>query len=45
MGYPLFDLISLQTFLGILLLGLISAWLPARTLYRAHLQESLNPHG
>ena len=45
MGLPLLDKTILFTSLGILALGLISAWLPARKLYCSNLQESLNPHG
>jgi putative ABC transport system permease protein len=45
MGLPLLDTTILFTSLGILALGLISAWLPARKLYCSNLQESLNPHG
>lgn len=43
-GFPIFDQVALLTCGGILLLGLISAWLPAQKLYRSSLQESLNPH-
>ena len=45
MGFPLFDWITLQTCVAILGLGLLSAWLPARTLYRSNLQDSLNTNG
>ncbi len=45
MGTPFFDQTLLMTSLGILLLGLISGWLPARKIYNTSLQESLNPHG
>ena len=45
MGLPLIDLMTLQTCIAILLLGFISAWMPARSLYRANLQKSLNPYG
>jgi len=43
MDLPLFDLAVLYTFLGIVLLGLVSAWLPARQLYKTSLQDSLHP--
>jgi putative ABC transport system permease protein len=45
MDLPLFDLAALYTFLGILLLGLLSAWLPSRQLYKNSLQETLQPSG
>jgi len=45
MDLPLFDLAALYTFLGILLLGLLSAWLPTRQLYKTSLQETLQPSG
>src|SRR6056300_131641 len=45
MAFPLFDWMTLQTCISILGLGLLSAWLPARTLYRSNLQDSLNAHG
>ncbi len=45
MGLPIFDKVAVLTCVGILLLGLLSAWLPAQKLYRSSLQKSLNPHG
>jgi hypothetical protein len=36
---------TFQTCVAILGLGLLSAWLPARTLYRSNLQNSLNADG
>ena len=45
MDLPLLDGTVFSTGVGILFLGLTSAWLPARSLYRSNLQESLNPHG
>ncbi|MEK9773103.1 MAG: FtsX-like permease family protein [Opitutae bacterium] len=45
MGFPIFDQVAWFTGGGILILGLLSAWLPARKLYRSSLQDSLNPHG
>ncbi len=45
MDLPLLDGTVFSTGAGILFLGLTSAWLPARSLYRSNLQESLNPHG
>ena len=45
MAFPLFDWITLQTCGAILGLGLLSAWLPARTLYRSNLQNSLKADG
>jgi len=45
MNLPILDGMALLTGVGILLLGLVSAWFPARKLYRSSLQESLNPHG
>ena len=45
MNLPMLDGMALLTGGGILMLGLVSAWFPARKLYRSSLQESLNPHG
>ncbi|HAF58046.1 MAG TPA: hypothetical protein DCL00_00495 [Opitutae bacterium] len=45
MGLPILDEVAWLTGGGILVLGLVSAWLPARKLYRSSLQDSLNPHG
>ena len=45
MGFPFFDWMTFQTCVAILGLGLLSAWLPARTLYRSNLQNSLNTDG
>ena len=44
MNLPILDGMALLTGVGILLLGLVSAWFPARKLYRSSLQESLTRH-